>query len=134
LGQGVGHPGEVVFDPLGVSRGGVGVEAEKLAFDVDPALAVALELFADGAVVEVGIDRGHLGADMAQEALNDVLRDPLVDEPGSQGVAKLMQCDADGTSGFVVEANVGLPVGEDTVERAVAQGQARVPAGGEQPG
>ena len=73
-----GLGGEPVLDPFGVCGGCGRVEAEQLALDVHSGLAVALELGADGGVVEVGVEVGHLGAGVAQQALDDVLGDTLV--------------------------------------------------------
>ena len=66
VGQGVGRPGEVVFDPLGVRCHLGRVEAEPAALDVDAGLAVAFELGPDRGVVHVGIDGGHFRAGVGE--------------------------------------------------------------------
>jgi hypothetical protein len=81
VGKGVGCPRQVVLDPLGIGGERVRVEAEQAALDVDARPAVALELLAEGGVVQMGVGSGHLRAGMAEQALDHVLGDALVDEP-----------------------------------------------------
>lgn len=71
-----GHdPVEVVFDPLGVGGGRRGIEVEDVAGDVDACGLAAVEGFADGGVVELGVDAGHFWAGVAEDALDEVLGD-----------------------------------------------------------
>lgn len=127
VGKGVGNPGEVVLDPLGVSSGSVGVEADEPSLDVDPRLAVALELLAQGGVVEMGIQAGHKRTGVTEKALDDVLRHSLVDQPGPDGVPELVRGYSDRPPGTVVQADAGLPVFERPAEHPVAVGPAGVP-------
>src|SRR5262249_12611747 len=64
VGQSVLDPGQVVFDPFGGRGGRIRVVADDLPGDVDPLPLVAVELFADGGVVDAGVVRGHVRAGM----------------------------------------------------------------------
>jgi hypothetical protein len=124
VGEGVGHPGEVVLDPFGVSGGGVGVKADEPSLDRDPGLAVPLELLAQGGVVELGVQAGHKRTGVTEKALDNVLGHSLVDQPGPEGVPELVRGYSDRTAGAVVQADAGLPVLERPAEHPVAVGLA----------
>jgi len=79
VGEGVGGPAQVVFEPLSVGRRRLGVEAEQAALDINTTLAVALELLADGGVVKPCVHGGHDRTGMAEKALDHVLRHPGID-------------------------------------------------------
>jgi hypothetical protein len=53
VGQAVADPVEVLFDPLGIRGGSVGVVGDALSGDVDPGGLVGVEGFADGTQVEL---------------------------------------------------------------------------------
>jgi hypothetical protein len=82
IGEGVRRPGEVVLDPLGISGSGVGFEADEPSLNIDPGLAIALQLLAQGGVVELDVQAGHKWTGVTEKALDDVPGQPLVDEPG----------------------------------------------------
>ena len=87
VGQGVGRPGQVVFDPFGIGGERVGIETEEPAVDVDAGLAIPFELGSQRGVMQVGIQGGHGRAGMAEEALDHMLGDTLVDESCPERVA-----------------------------------------------
>ena len=82
VGQARLDPGHVVFGPFGISGHARRVVGDVFAGEVDSLLAVLVEGPPDGGVVQGGVAGGHLRAGVAEEALDDVLGDALVDEPG----------------------------------------------------
>ena len=113
--------GHVVFGELRLGGDGGGVVGDALAVEGDPVLAVFVEGLPDGGVVEAGVAGGHLGAGVAEESLNDMLGDAVVDEAGPEGVTKLVRGDGDGFAGLVVETDVVLPANEAFPEGGVAE-------------
>ena len=109
-----------------VAVGAAGSKSRTLSGDVDAGGLVALEGLAHGVVVEVGVDAGHLGAGVAEDALDDVLGDAGVDQPGAEGVAELVGGDAHAATAFVVEADRGLPLSEPGLQQPVGVGQGAV--------
>ena len=136
VGEAVVDPRQVVLDPFRVGGGGVGVVRESFAGGVDPAVAVALEGVADGGVVDLGVAGGHARTGVAEQFLDDVLRDAGVDEPGPDGVTELVGVDSHGLAGLVAHVDLSLPVAELAGQAAVGVGLGPVvvvAGAGEQP-